>query len=90
MTLRERVGQKLGWPPLQSEAFLGNFGEAGPLQQSGNESSPPTAGSQHTQHRDNGDTSLVDAALDGFLTGDPMDLLQWDEWEKTETGMFTD
>lgn len=28
------------------------------------------------------------AALDELLNSDPMDLLQWDEWESTSAGSF--
>jgi hypothetical protein len=87
-TLRKRVGQELGWPLPKSEAFLGGTREDGPLQETGNERSQ-VAISECAQQRNNGEEDgAMGAVLDDFLTGDPMDLLQWDEWEDSTTGMF--
>ena len=87
-TLRKRVGQELNWPLPDTEAFLRGTWENGPIQESENEKFQPFISDIVQQRSDGGEDSVMDAALDGFLTGDPMDLLQWDEWEDTATGMF--
>ena len=87
-TLRKRVGQELRWALPESDTFLGGAREDGTLLATENEMSQVTA-SECVQQRNTGEEdSALDAALDNFLTGDPMDLLQWDEWEDTATGIF--
>ena len=40
------------------------------------------------QYDDKMEDNTMTAALDGLLNSDPMDLLQWDEWESISTGSF--
>ena len=87
-TLRKRVGQQLGWPLPVGEIYLGGVYLDRLTQQKGRESLSSATSENCQQHSEDQDFGL-DAALDDFLTGDPMDLLQWDEWESVSAGMFT-
>ena len=80
-TLRTRIGQLLDWRLPDSETFLGGEEENSWLQGIGTNTSQVTM-LDYTQQRNTGkEESAMDAALNRFLSGDPMDLLQWDEWE---------
>lgn len=40
------------------------------------------------QHDDGIEDDTMAVALDNILNSDPMDLLQWDEWESISAGFF--
>ena len=76
-TLRKGVGQELGWPLPKNRAFLGGVWVDGPAQQTGIGNMRTSASGDSHQHNEDRESGM-DATRDSFLTGDPMDLLQWD------------
>lgn len=86
--LRERVWHKVGWQIPSSEAGQGSS-QTDTAMQGTSENNHPTAASANTPRYDNGtEDDTMTAALDNILSSDPMDMLQWDEWESISAGLF--
>ena len=87
--LRERVWHKVGWQIPSGEAVRGSL-QTDTVMQRTNEENPRTAASARTTRDDDDGTEddTMTAALDNLLNSDPMDMLQWDEWESISAGLF--
>lgn len=58
------------------------------MQGTNKENSPTAASATPPQYDDRTEDNMSTAALDDLLNSDPMDLLQWDEWESISGGSF--
>ncbi len=86
--LRERVWHKVGWRIPSSEAVRGSL-QTDTAMQATNETNPRTAILANPPRYDYGtEDDTMTGALDNLLNSDPMDLLQWDEWESNSAELF--
>lgn len=85
--LRKRVWHKVGWSLPSYEAAPGALEADMAMQETNEEAFPPAASEIPSQCCEETEDSTVMTALDNILlAGDPMDLLQWDEWESLTAG----
>lgn len=82
--LRKRVWHKVGWPIPSHESTQDHVPADRPRQAMTYEATVRAASESVGQHPDGTDKNTVD----DFLNSDPMDLLQWDEWESITAGFF--
>ena len=86
--LRESVWHKIGWQVPCSEAVRGSL-QTDTATQGMNEENPRITASANTSGDDDGtEDDTMTAALDNLLNSDPLDMLQWDEWESISAGLF--
>ena len=58
------------------------------MQRTNGKDSHTAASAIPLQHNGGMEDDTMTAALDDLLNGDPMDLLQWDEWAPMSAGSF--
>ena len=79
--LRNRVWQKLGWPILSYEPVQKENRVDAINQETSNDAQPVQISGLHSLNLDGHQDDSMTATLDNILSsGDPTDLLQWDEW----------
>ena len=86
--LRERVWHKVGWPIPNNETVRGSLPMDTAMQRTIQEHSHTAASATPPQYEGGTDDDTMTAALDDLFSSDPMDLLQWDEWESISAGSF--
>lgn len=86
--LRERVWHKLGWQIPSGEAFRGSLQTDTAMQGTIEETPCAAASVNSLLYEDGKEDDTMTAALDNILNSDPMDMLQWDEWESISAGLF--